>query len=164
MVQLFVTNAINSERENPTRHWCFTLNNYNEGEENGAWLPDSEYWVIGKEKGESGTPHLQGYVVFMDRYRLKQITDSNPTAKRCHWEQQSRFSTPIQAADYCKKERDFKEHGEWYLLACEIDDPDYELESSSSDCSSSNEESEESSDEHLPETPPRRTKTCTFSL
>lgn len=156
------TYAVNSEQANPTRHWVFTLNNYNDGEQDGSWLPEAEYWVIGKEVGETGTPHLQGYVVFMDRYRLKQITDSHPVAKRCHWEPQSKFSTPNQAADYCKKEGSFLEHGEWYLFVHNIDDPDCDLlSSSSSEGSSSYEESDVDIDEEHLKPPPQRTRTAT---
>ena len=154
------TYPVNSEQQNPTRHWVFTLNNYNDGECEGGWLPEAEYWVIGKEVGETGTPHLQGYVVFMDRYRLKQITDSHPVAKRCHWEPQSKFSTPKQAADYCKKEGAFIEHGEWYLFVHDIDDPDCDLLSSSdTEGSSSYEESDVDIDEESLMPPPQRTRT-----
>lgn len=41
-----------------SKYWCFTINN---------WTPDDvpefknmEYLVFGREKGEDGTPHLQG--------------------------------------------------------------------------------------------------------
>lgn len=123
----------------------FTLNNYKDGEERGAWLPDSEYWVIGKEVGTEGTPHLQGYVVFLDRYRLTQIQKHDPVCKRCHWEPQSAHSTPLQASDYCKKDGNFLEHGEWYLFVREIDDPNLQSssEESGSDSSSSSYEREE---------------------
>ena len=160
--------AVNTEsksskpkRDNPTRHWVFTLNNPLPNEEKGAWLQDSEYWVIGKEVGESGTPHLQGYVVYMDRYRLKQIQDSHPVAKRCHWEPQSEFSTPKQASDYCKKEGDFLEHGEWYLFVHDIEDPDFDLHSSSdSNSSGSSYESEDDEDAK----PLQRTKTASMHI
>ena len=46
------------------RSWCFTINNYTEGD----WFAVKQlfrkatYGVCGEEVGESGTPHLQGYV------------------------------------------------------------------------------------------------------
>ena len=151
-----------SKRDNATRHWVFTLNNPLPDEEKGAWLQDSEYWVIGKEVGEQGTPHLQGYVVYMDRYRLKQIQDSHPVAKRAHWEPQSQFSTPRQASDYCKKEGNFLEHGEWYLFVHDITDPDFDLHSSSdSNTSGSSYESEEEEDDYKPLA---RTKTASMHI
>ena len=50
--------------DNRSRGWCFTLNNYNEEEEVRALaLPEEvSYGVVGKEVGESGTPHFQGYL------------------------------------------------------------------------------------------------------
>ena len=150
MVLCFKQNSVNftetqSKQRAATRHWVFTLNNYEENDEKGAWLPDSEYWVIGKEVGESGTPHLQGYVVFMDRLRLAQIQKFHPTCKRCHWEEQSTFATPKQASDYCKKEGDFLEHGEWYIDFCE--NAPAELQSSEDDSDYSSDELTESEDE-----------------
>lgn len=44
--------------------WCFTLNNPGEADTAAkmkavAWII---YGVVGKEAGEAGTPHLQGYL------------------------------------------------------------------------------------------------------
>ena len=148
---MFNTYSVNSERENPSRHWVFTLNNPLPNEEKGAWLPDCEYWCIGEEVGENGTPHLQGYCVFMDRYRLKQITDHHPTAKRCHWEVQVEFSTPKQASDYCKKDGKFLEMGEWYLHVHDITDPEFAdcMSSSDSDSSAPDYEHEELDEDYI---------------
>nr|WPR18757.1 MAG: replication polyprotein [Skomarfal virus 50] len=46
------------------RNWCFTLNNYSEIEFNKwcQWITAyCNFGIIGKEVGEGGTPHLQGY-------------------------------------------------------------------------------------------------------
>ncbi len=48
----------------PSKKWVFTLNNWTEKEYSSIVLKLKEkttYYVVGKEKGEEGTPHLQGY-------------------------------------------------------------------------------------------------------
>lgn len=50
-----------------TRAWVFTLNNPTEGERDTLaelLKKESTYGIIGLEKGEKGTVHLQGYVKF----------------------------------------------------------------------------------------------------
>lgn len=110
-----VESKVMSSRESPKKHWVFTLNNYTSGDENGLWLPPYEYAVLGQEVGESGTPHIQGYVVFKKKYRLNQLKTFSVQCGRCHWEPQSVYSTPAQAADYCMKDGNFKEFGELYV-------------------------------------------------
>ena len=55
----------------PAIRWCFTFNNYSTDEYNSI-VPKfrllAKYYIIGKEVGESGTPHLQGYVEFKKKY------------------------------------------------------------------------------------------------
>lgn len=94
------------------RDYVFTVNNFSEEDEQQCWaLPweckDCRYIVVGKEVGESGTPHLQGYISFKQPKSLKQLKDFFPTA---HFE--PRKGTPSQAAEYCKKDGDFFEWGE----------------------------------------------------
>ena len=55
--------------------WCFTLNNYVEAELESTRksLSDStkvRQAIFGKEKGKSGTPHLQGYISLKKKCRL----------------------------------------------------------------------------------------------
>ena len=63
----------------------------------------AKYVVCGRECGENGTPHLQGFVYFETKKSAAQMKEIHPTA---HWE--SMRGTVDQAAEYCKKE------GEWY--------------------------------------------------
>lgn len=87
-----------------SKNWCFTENNY----ENTEWIDNLEcqYKVYGKEVGESGTPHLQGFIIMNKRSRLSAMKKINA---QCHWEPAK--GSAIQAADYCKKDGDYKEEG-----------------------------------------------------
>ena len=70
------------------RKWCFTINNYTEEDEQNLLdelTPDKVvYAIVGREKGESGTPHLQGYVYF--KRRLKMSTAKATLGKTAHLE------------------------------------------------------------------------------
>jgi hypothetical protein len=113
------TKIVNA-RESPKKHWVFTLNNPLPDDQGGLWLPPYDYAVLGNEVGESGTPHIQGYVIFKNKLRLNQLKTHSPQGQRAHWEPQSQYSTPAQAADYCMKDGDFKEFGELYVDAPEL--------------------------------------------
>lgn len=93
------------------KKWCFTLNNPTTGEKDLiAEVCNSEhvsYAVIGREIGESGTPHLQGFVWFSDRKSMNQAKQIIST--RAHFE--ATQGTPQQASDYCKKDGDYDEYG-----------------------------------------------------
>jgi len=91
------------------KNWCFTLNNHTDEDiERIKALGDSvSYLIAGKETGESGTPHLQGFVSFPSRKRLNQVKSiigSNP-----HCEVARSVSHSV---EYCKKEGDFFEVGD----------------------------------------------------
>lgn len=87
----------------------FTLNNYTE--EDVARLErlgDSvRYLIAGREVGESGTPHLQGFVSLPTRKRLaqvKRLLGGNPHVEICR--------NVARSIEYCKKEGNFFEVGE----------------------------------------------------
>lgn len=98
------------------RHWTWTLNNWTPQqvqslEAKGADLPTYgiSYLVFGKETAPStGTPHLQGFVSLpspVSAQRVKSILGfSTVHIERAHH--------PKEAAEYCKKDGDFKEFGE----------------------------------------------------
>jgi len=85
----------------------FTLNNYTTEEEKEIREWETKYKVVGKEKGKSGTQHLQGYIELEKSLRLGTLKKRFP---RMHVEK--RRGTAKQAAEYCKKEGNFWEEGE----------------------------------------------------
>lgn len=91
------------------RRYVFTLNNYSDDEqERLRTLADScRYLIFGREVGDSGTPHLQGFVVFRDPVSFS--VAKHRIGDRAHLEVTRGQSA--QAADYCKKDGDFEEFG-----------------------------------------------------
>lgn len=89
------------------RSCCFTLNNYTEEEFVSIKSWKCSYLVVGKEVGENGTPHLQGYVEWSSPKKFSTLKKLNG---RIHWE--LRRGTSKQASDYCKKDGNFYEAGE----------------------------------------------------
>lgn len=90
----------------PSKSWCFTLNNYTAEHENILQNLTLKYGVYGREVGESGTPHLQGFILFARTYRLAQLKKIFPTA---HWE----IAKVKDAENYCLKDGDFVKLGDW---------------------------------------------------
>lgn len=68
-----------------------------------------QYLIFGREVGESGTPHLQGFVIFNQTRRFRSAKDL--ISSRCHIEKAVAKSS--QARDYCKKEGDWEEFGDF---------------------------------------------------
>jgi len=91
------------------RGWCFTINNpvpSDESELEYAKL-QCEYFIYGREVGESGTPHLQGYIRFKHARSLRGVKS---LLTRAHLESQK--GSCAQAISYCKKDGDWTEFGE----------------------------------------------------
>lgn len=89
------------------RNWCFTINNYTDDDLDAIESWDFNYLIFGREVGEKGTPHLQGYIELGKVARLSGMKKMHDTA---HWE--LRRGTQQQAIDYCKKDNDWQEIGE----------------------------------------------------
>lgn len=92
------------------RAYCFTLNNYTA--EEWQWFnefKDCKYLCVGKEVGEKGTPHLQGFIYF-DNPRTINGLKRLKGFRKAHLE--SAKGTNEQASVYCKKEGEFIEYGE----------------------------------------------------
>lgn len=95
----------------PRKSYSFTLNNYTEEEYNELKRVlgiEAAYCIVGREVGEAGTHHLQGYVTFKKSYRFSTIKER--FLLRAHIEV-SRGS-PEQNRRYCSKDGDFYELGE----------------------------------------------------
>lgn len=81
-----------------TRTWLFTINNPTSNEIPKTWS-QVKYCIWQLEKGDEGTPHLQGYVSFTVALRLNALKKIDSKA---HWE--ARKGTVQQAIAYCSKE------------------------------------------------------------
>lgn len=89
------------------RAWCFTVNNWTEDQLEKIMSNDkSSYVVVGKEVGEKGTPHLQGYIEFKNARTLAAVTK---IIGKGHLE--TRRGSATEAATYCKKDGDWLEAG-----------------------------------------------------
>ena len=90
-----------------SRGWCFTLNNYSAEEQEALRHAPCAYMTFGRERGDEGTPHLQGYVQFKTEKSLKQLKALMP---RAHVE--PRMGPIDKAIEYCHKDNDYEEHGQ----------------------------------------------------
>lgn len=81
-----------------SKNWLFTWNNPDYDQEQPNVWPDVRYAVWQHEVGDNGTPHFQGYVVFVKNMRLAALKKINETI---HWE--PRRGTHDQAKAYCTK-------------------------------------------------------------
>lgn len=79
-------------------NFCFTYNNYDDEGIHRIKSVKSKYIVFGKEIGESGTPHLQGFVSFKDARSEKSVRKDFPG---CHITVAN--GTPGTNRDYCCK-------------------------------------------------------------
>lgn len=107
------------------KNWCFTLNNYTNDEvdyiSNLVINEKCTYIIYGKEIGESGTPHLQGFVSFDKRAYLNDV--KRRVSERAHFETARNVNASI---EYCKKDGDVFEDGDPPVSnqgkRCDLDD------------------------------------------
>jgi len=93
-----------SKRIPACKNWCFTLNNWTDEEYLSLrdFLKNGSKFIIGKEIGENGTPHLQGWVEFDTKLRP---LETKELCKRIHWEKQ--YSSNEDCINYCAKDGDY---------------------------------------------------------
>lgn len=84
-----------------SRSWCFTLNNYTQADEKRIQEEKSfRYVIYGREVGQSGTPHLQGYCCFSTLKSLQQVRSIVGMGAHC----ETAKGTATQNIAYCSKE------------------------------------------------------------
>lgn len=88
-------------------NYCFTTNNYTEQLFNEIKAVECKYMCVGKEVGESGTPHLQGVICFKTVKSLKQVSELIP-----HSHIEAIKGSVAQNIVYCSKGGDVIEIGE----------------------------------------------------
>ncbi|AXH76208.1 MAG: putative viral replication protein [Atripovirus timinis] len=90
--------------------WCFTLNNPTDDITDRVRAfgesPGVEYLIFGKEVGDSGTPHLQGFIKYKERQRMSGVKID--IGANCHVEVARNVPASV---TYCKKDGDFEEFG-----------------------------------------------------
>lgn len=89
-----------------TRGFVFTINNPVQHDKDELAALDCQYLIYGKEVGDLGTPHLQGYVHFHHPVTVRTVSRKITRAFI-----EIRKGTIDQAIDYCKKDGCFVETG-----------------------------------------------------
>lgn len=87
-------------QDSAVKNWCFTLNNPEDHKLPDLWHQRVMFCIWQLEKGENGTPHLQGFVQFKDRVRL---TTLKQLSSRAHWEKMGKYATVQDNIHYCSK-------------------------------------------------------------
>lgn len=96
----------NRKMTQKSRGFCYTLNNYNQKEVEILENLECEYHIMGYEKGEKGTPHIQGYFYFKNarsfRATMKILT---------RWKLFIAKGSAEENFNYCSKQGEYKEFG-----------------------------------------------------
>lgn len=89
------------KRASASKKWCFTFNNYKENEIDElikVLAPISDLYYFCKEVGDSGTPHLQGFVEFTNKQRPMEVCKFT---NKIHWEKMK--GSIEENLEYCRK-------------------------------------------------------------
>lgn len=98
------------------RHVVFTINNYTPETEEMIKIYFNDvankctYLVYGREVGESGTAHLQGYLQWSEPKKFA------PLAKRWKGHFETARGSSTEAIAYCKKDKEIVEYGEARII------------------------------------------------
>lgn len=96
----------------PAKNWFFTLNNYSDNDISILLNhPDINKYCFQEEKGENGTPHLQGCIEFKTKVRPVGKFEN----KGFHWEKTKSVKAAI---EYCSKidTRNGKTYNKGYII------------------------------------------------
>lgn len=95
------------------KNWCFTINNYTEDELQLVKRIGEDHeshgvhcLVYGLEVGDSGTPHIQGFISYNEKQTLRSV--KGLLSQRLHGEI---ARDPHRAFEYCKKDGEFEQFG-----------------------------------------------------
>lgn len=99
----------------PANAWCFTLNNWTKTEyeflsSKLLSLSEKYFYIVGKEVGETGTPHLQGYIALKAAHKKFRplptfAVKRGESGQAVHFERAK--GTRRQNYLYCSKDGDF---------------------------------------------------------
>lgn len=91
------------------RAYTFTVNNYTQSDEFSVrmLMKKAKYGIVGKEVGEKGTPHLQGYIHLLNPLCFEKLKAYIP---RAHIEVAG--GTDMDNYRYCSKDKEYTEWGE----------------------------------------------------
>lgn len=89
------------------RNACITINNWRDSDIENIKKLNPQYAIMSVEVGASGTPHLQGYMEFVNQPSFSTVCDA--LQQRAHVE--PRKGSVMQAINYCKKGN--QSHEEW---------------------------------------------------
>lgn len=97
-----------------SRNYCFTYNNYPDDYKDKllTFYSDAKlkYLIAGEEKGESGTPHIQGHITLTNAATLKSLQKKFTKLEiKLHLEQSK---SPAKSIEYCKKEGQWWDNGD----------------------------------------------------
>lgn len=112
IIQTLTIEEMAPVRENPSKRWCFTINNYTQQECDNLvkelTMEKVVYAVVGWEVCENGSPHLQGFVNLKVKRRLTTLKAS--LNARAHYEQAK--GNDDQNRQYCTQGGDLNELNE----------------------------------------------------